>query len=164
MFVILSILVFALAYAIKGGWMGKYTRSGKAVSTAIVLLFGIVFLPWQYALALAAAWVIGVAPSMGEEAGAVGDYKEGWGDYVDHPDSFGREYGVKKSIQRGLWTTFFMGAVLNSWALALCGALFPVVYFIGNSACRYFKRSKGWAWSEWLYGGVIGLVIGFSLI
>ncbi|MCP5916232.1 hypothetical protein NL317_29875, partial [Klebsiella pneumoniae] len=79
---------------------------------------------------------IGVSPSMGEEAGAVGGYKGGWGEYVDYPE-FGSMYGVKKALQRGVFTTAALAIVLNAPLLLIFGALMPVAYYVGISIEQY---------------------------
>ena len=171
----LSTFIFALLYAVKGGWLGKWPPfkkfresriifdkllDGKVLTFVGAFLFGLYFFgldQWYQALLLAGAWLLGVAPSMGEEAGAVGDYKGGWGDYVEHSESFGREYGIKKAIQRGVFTTAPMVLVTGNVPLLVAGASMPIVYFVGNCFSRYVMKEKGWAYSEVLYGAVIGL-------
>ena len=172
-----SILTFSLAYGVKGGWLGKIPGfnalrekpyldtmlDGKPLSAAIVSFYaGMCGLPLWMCCACALAWLIGVAPSMGEEAGAVGTYKGGWGPYVDNPE-FGRSYGVKKAIQRGVFTGAPLALVTgNIWFIA-AGATFPIVYFCGMSLRELFTRNNSWDWAELIYGGMLGLAWALSI-
>lgn len=186
---IVSFIVAAL-YAIKGGWHGKWRiylehkagiehnadgsvfgdmsipqyfvhslLDGKVLST---VLYGLLIwaLPVAENPALCALfWLLAVAPSMGEEVSAVGGYKGGWGPYIEK--EFGRMYGVKKCLQRGV----FMGAVLGlpfwDMGFVLAGALMPVIAFIGISI---EQRRTGIVNASWhLHEPMIGFVLGLAL-
>lgn len=180
-------LFFSVMYAIKGGWLGKFlpvdewsrrslfvdiALEGAYLSGFLIFLFMLIATatmagqhatgvpvyelgPVGLALGVALAWVIGVRVSLGEEAGAVGDYKGGWGPYIDQ--GFGRLYGVKKALQRGI----FMGALLTLATgytpFIVAGASFPLVYFIGNSLGLLVLKERGWSLSEPLLGFVFGV-------
>lgn len=134
----LSIPVFAIAYMLKGGWLGKIQGwddsvkelglagkllSGKLLAGLVVFLFcAAVSGDWIHGVIMTAAWVLAVPPSMGEEAGAIGRLGHWWGDYKDAVYSatfpahrkagmpvFDRSYGVIKGVQRGAW----IGAVFT---------------------------------------------------
>lgn len=109
------------------------------------------------------AWMFGVAPSMGEEGGACGGYKGAWGEYTQH---FNRSYGIKKALQRGLWTTVFIGILLGSPLVILSGAMLVPCYWLGISYLQWKHQtvSVGWPYAEWLYGGVIGMAIGLAKV
>ena len=115
---------------------------------------------------------------MGEEAGAAGNHKYWWGDYKDaiyppgHPDTkpggpnvrvFNRSYGIKKGIQYGMQGTSVMALSLMAWPILIAGALFPAAYFVGQSVKLAVTGKAGWNWSEWLWGGIIGLAYGVSV-
>lgn len=172
MITILSILYFAALYSIKGGWLGKipgwneFVKSHPALDWALdgtrlsilgAFLICLPFVSVLQALLFAAAWAY-CASSMGEEAGAVGDYKEGWGSYVALP-AFGRMYGVKKALQWGLAWGALMALVTGCGWFIVAASTFPIVYFTGSSLYRYFKNDRGWAWAEPLYGALIGTAV-----
>lgn len=183
-----SIIVFTLAMMLKGGWLGRipgwndFTKKkrshwglqnavqslkawmldGTQLSTFLVFLF---MAAARSSLSLAAifgvCWWLIVLRSMGEEAGAVGDYKRGWGPYVDpgrNPD-FRRSDGVRGALAHGV-----LGGALLALATGWLGFIpalgaFPLCYYAGNSLTRYFHKTSGWAYSEILYGAVIGLAV-----
>lgn len=115
----------------------------------------------------AVGFLAGVAPSIGEELGAIGGVKGYWN--KDKRDSwFGsglimpenqRTWGFASGFLRGL----FLGGclaltTLNPWFI-LAGASFPVVYFIGVSIEQVIqnKVSVSWYIGELLYGAALGL-------
>lgn len=156
---LLIIPFFAIMMAIKGGWIGKFNKKiGDILEGAhfSALLIALVFAPlvgWL-SVAIGAAWWLGVRPSMGEEAGAIGTYKQSWGEYVDY---FDRGYGIKKSIQRGAWFGVPLAIVTGFIGWIIAGLAFPVVYFISMSARQYFTKSNSWDWAEPLYGLCFGI-------
>lgn len=144
-------LAFSALYAIKGGQHKHIPLlnrvDGKILSTLGAALFSPV---------LAIGWLIGIAPSMGEEVGAVGGYRGGWGPYLEK--GFGRGYGVKKCLQRGV----FMGAALalatGAEGLILVGATLPVAAFVGNSIQQIIDNEVrvDWHLHEFIYGAALG--------
>ena len=175
MIILMSMVIFALAYAAKGGWLGRipqwknfeYSDELKRVVPAFIIFFWVVwFVPFWACVLFTAAFCFCYS-SMGEEAGAVGDYTGGWGDYLTavNPDgspSFGRSYGVKKALQWGLaWGGLLALASGFVW-FVLAGALFPVCYFVGSSIAA-FRGQKGWAYAEPIFGAVMGLFMGVWL-
>lgn len=114
------------------------------------------------------AWVL-ILSSMGEEAGAAGDYKGGWGPYIELKDNqgnvkLGRNYGLKKGVQYGAFGCGAMALVMEgAWPLWIAGVSFPLVYYIGTSAKTFITGRRDWAWAEPLWGAVIGLAYYFSL-
>lgn len=129
MILFLSIMVFAIAYIVKGGQFDKYLDKlpklfgGKFFSDLIIFIFcSAITSDWIHGLIFCVAWLLAVPPSMGEEAGAIGRWKFWWGDYKDAVYSatfpahkkagmpvFDRRYGILKGVQRGAW----MGAVFT---------------------------------------------------
>lgn len=83
------------------------------------------------------------------------DYK-GW-KFIDHPTAYGF---VGLSLRGGL-TTFILGLWLNSFLYMFVGLLQGSVYWFGGWICRHIKDDGkfGWKWSEWLWGGVLGLFL-----
>ena len=150
------ILIFTLAYMLKGGWFKIPIPSviNKRV-LPLFLVFGVCVAtvsPMQAALFTTAwAWCFS---SMGEEAGSVGDYKEGWGDYLDH---FDRSCGIKKALQWGLAWGSLMALVTGYLWFIPAAASFPIVYFIGSSLYRLIHNDRSWKYAEPIYGAVIGL-------
>lgn len=184
-------LICAALYSIKGGWHRKWRiylehkagiehnadgsvfgdlsipqyvvhrmLDGKVLST---ILYGLLI--WALPVAenpvlCALFWLLAVAPSIGEDVGAVGGYRGGWGPYIER--GFGRMYGVKKCLQRGV----FMGAVLGlpfwDMGFALAGAMLPVIAFIGISI---EQRRTGIVNASWhLHEPMIGFVLGLALV
>lgn len=140
-----AIIVFSFCYLLKGGQFNKYIEKlpsligGKFLSALTIFIFcAAVSSDWVHGLIFCAAWALAVAPSMGEEAGAIGRWGHAWGRYIDwmpslktyevpkifannvaeYPDGHeryffsyrsGRSYGILKGVQRGAW----MGAVFT---------------------------------------------------
>lgn len=173
--VILTALVCGLAYAIKGGSMNLVFKNwnairnsnkvldavldGKVLSTVIILLYSLCFVEPLEASILAGAWLLSVAMSMGEEQAAVGDYSGGSGPYLDK--GFGRTFGVKKAIQRGLvYGVAFTLATQAIIFLPLCLLYVPCVW-IGQSLNLLILKHKGWEIAEPIIGAiVIGIGLG----
>jgi len=207
---LISIIVFAAAVAIKGGWLGKvFTNWGRlvdkveasfedaisSVKTAwhnrtykelfkflfvlpfkgfakwfldgsVISLFIVFFFvaasqpSMTVAVLCALSWCL-IWSSMGEEAGAAGDYVGWWGDYKDA--GFNRSYGIKKGIQYGAFFGAGMSMAVGSWCIWIAAASFPLFYFLGNSFQRYVSKGavRGWQYSEPLYGAIVGL--GYAL-
>ncbi|MET3414769.1 hypothetical protein [Methylobacterium sp. 1030] len=170
----IPVLVFAALMAIKGGWLGRIPGwtafqnsnmaterifDGSIISACLAGLYvGMIHDPLA-GVAFALAWFTGNAPSMGEEAGAIGTYRRGWGDYVEA--GFPRSMGWKKGLQRGV----FLGACLtlptflddpSPWFI-LAGALFPAVYWAGQSLHYAFHKTDSWAYAEPIYGAALGI-------
>lgn len=193
--ILMSILLFGFAYAIKGGsgkslfpWWAKLRAKnvvterlfdGKVMSTLLVFLYGLFYLNIEltgfseelgvpvYATyylpsaLLALAWLLSVAPSMGEEHGAVGDHKEWWGPY--RLKQFGRKYGIKKALQRGAWMGFVFILLTPYTMVGWTSLLFVPIIFVGQSMGRLTLKERGWALVEPLIGGLcIGLGISLS--
>lgn len=146
-----------------------FLMDGKVLSTIGVFLYGLISTSTLitvnppvyegdtlYALKLAVFWLLAVAPSIGEDVSAVGGYKGAWGPYLE---KFSRSYGVKKAIQRGVFTGAVMAfAVGNMWLIPL-GALMPLCYYAGTSI---MQKKTGlvnapWNYGEWIFGAIIGL-------
>jgi hypothetical protein len=169
----LYIFIFAVLYAVKGGQhkfipgVTKLRKSGKVwdrlldgktVSTLGAFLFGLWILNPLGALFLAFAWLIAVAPSVGEEIGAVGGYRGGWGPYLEK--GFGRSYGAKKAAQRGVWMGAAFALALGSTWPVLTSLLFvPCVWFgVSIEQFRHERVDVDWHIAEILVGGLcIGL-------
>lgn len=191
---LISILFFAAAYAIKGGWLGmipgvKKLRErnwffdrlldGKVASTIAVFFFFVIALWIQLGkfvdlgmpilnillytpAALSLAWLVGVSPSMGEEAGAVGRIGHAWGDYIEK--GFGRSYGVKKALQRGVFLGAPFAIITGDPIFLILGALFPVMHFVGQQIYYMIHRVDSWKYAEPLIGAVcIGIGVGSYL-
>lgn len=192
----ISMCVFAFAYGIKGGqgekifsnWSKKVDISHKLASLAIVILFcsfTTVFLQinlgvgtaWQSIFYICIAWLVAIAPSMGEEYGALmgRDYPVDENDkgikkiripVINKTLRFRREieYGVKKAIQRGVW----MGAIMT-----LATGYIPFIWFsflfapVAAICLNYAPKIilDRWGWSEIFVGGIVfGLPFGLMII
>lgn len=166
----LIVLICGVLYAIKGGsgasvfknWNRTRAKNklldrmldGKVLSALGMFVLAVVLTgELYYALALPAAWLLAVSPSMGEEHGAIGDHKEWWGPY--RLKQFGREYGIKKGIQRGV----FMGAaftlVTGFVPFIAFSALFVPLVWVGQSLNRIILKEAGWTLAEPLIGAVV---------
>lgn len=167
------VLFFSAMMSIKGGWLGKFLPidkwsgrhwffdfilEGATLSAFIIMAVFAPFIGWT-AAALGAAWWLGVRPSVGEEAGALG----GWGEYVETTD-FGREYGIKKAIQRGAWFGVPMTLVTGFTGWIIAGLMFVPVYFIGIKARKATTGANGWDWAEPVFGVFFGIAAYYYLI
>ena len=143
---------------------------GKVISTIGALLFALIasvdtvsidggaygvpeyavnFLP---AIVFAAAWLAAVAPSMGEEHGAIGTTRHGWGEYVDYSQAFGRSYGIKKGLQRGVWMGACMALATGFTPYIAFSLLFVPAVFIGQEIYYRITGNDSWVLSEPLIG------------
>ena len=173
----LSIPVFAIAYMLKGGWLGKIQGwddrvkelgfagkllGGKLLSGFLVFLFcAAASGDWLLASMLTVAWFLAVSPSMGEEAGAIGRWGHWWGKYRER--GFDRMYGVLKGVQRGAW----MGAVFTvagatTLSIPIMALGFVAAHFIGQEIFYRLNKSDSWAYSEPIVGGLLGLCYAIS--
>ena len=131
---------------------------GSNLSALILLFIGLfVFSEADTAIWFALAWWLFVITSIGEEAGAAGDYKQAWGPYIDYTEDFGRAYGIKKGAMLGLAGGGLMAAASGWWWFMLAGATFPAVYFLGSSLYRLIHKKGSWTYAEPLYGVPFGL-------
>ena len=169
------ILLFALAYALKGGVLEQFKNyervreSSRVLSVLLyskflscipVLIAGIIYsLEWWIPLAILAAWLIAIAPSMGEEHGAVGDYKGALDGYLKRGISErGRSYDLKKAPQRGVWMGACFAVALWNPVFILTSLLFVPCIWIGQSLNYLILRERGWTLAEPLIGAFcIGL-------
>lgn len=171
---ILVMLCCAVAYALKGGsgaevftnW--NYVREktklldrlldGKIISTIFMFFVSVVLTQGDAIMSvlLATAWLVSVAPSMGEEHGAVGDHKSAWGPYIDK--GFGRGYGIKKAVQRGLVFGAAFTLVTGYTPFLLASLLFVPCIYVGQVLNRLILKKQGWTIAEPIIGAfVIGL-------
>ncbi len=179
-------LIFMAAMMIKGGWLGRikgwepfanglksghkwwertlgWILDGTQLS-AWFLTVGLLFIsPLWLALAVGAAWLVYARVSMGEEAGGVGSYHEAVGDYVEWlGESKGRSFAWHKGYQYG--ATFGGALVIGAWLgsgaafpyLIVAGAMFPIAYYIGNSIHFYLHKQSSVAYSEVIWGALLG--------
>lgn len=183
---IVYIITFAIAYMVKGGWLGKIKAvhdfeqkswlsgrmvDGKVLSTIIIFVLGLMSYDITQGFIWSVAWLLAVAPSMGEEAGAIGRTDKWWGDYKDavYPEGhykqgqmvFDRRYGILKGVQRGAW----MGAVFTvagatTLSIPIMGLGLVAAHFIGQELYfRIHKQGQSWAYAEPLVGALIGLCV-----
>lgn len=151
----LSIPVFVIAYMLKGGQFP--VRFGKALSAGLVFSFVVNDTDnILTALFMTAAWLLAVAPSIGEEAGAIGRVGHWWGKYRER--GFDRMYGVLKGVQRGAW----MGAVFTvagatTLSIPIMALGFPLAHFIGQELYWRIHKNDDWKYAEFLVGSLLGL-------
>lgn len=162
-FQVISIIVCSLLYPTKGGnlFHVKYL-DGKKLSAIIFGVWCMLFFPWPQAALLGALWLAAVSPSMGEEAGAVGGYKGAWGPYIENP-KFGRSYGVKKALQRGVWEGALLALILPPVPAILIGLTWPLAYYAGISVQQWRTNqvNADWHIAEFIRGAVLGGVFLF---
>lgn len=132
---------------------------GKVAST---ILYGLLI--WALPVSAnpvfcALFWLLAVSPSMGEDVGAVGGYRGGWGPYIDK--GFGRMYGVKKCLQRGVFMGFVLGLPFWDIGFGLAGALLPIIAFISISIEQYRTGIVKASWH--LHEPLIGFALGLAL-
>lgn len=173
---LIIILFFAIAYAVKGGSMNVLKNwdrlrdkskildtvlDGKILSTLMVFVFSAIYfephgwLPFLVPL----AWLAAVAPSMGEEHGAVGDYKGALPVYLERAiTKRGRLYDAKKALQRGVWMGACMTLATGSTLFILTSLLFIPAIWVGQSINLLVLRQHGWTLAEPIIGAsVFGL-------
>lgn len=145
--VISTILAFLFIAAFTANLTDLQTAQDPAV-------YKILLLP---SLLFAAGWLLSVAPSMGEEHGAIGTSKGAWGPYIDalRPDGFqyfGRTYGIKKGLQRGIWIGAIMAAFTGYLPFIFWSLAFVPAVFVGQEIWLRWRGSNSWALSEPIIG------------
>lgn len=158
----LSILIFALAYTLKGGQFPLY--AGRLLSALLVFAYAInTSLDLSLSLMITTAWLLAIASSMGEEAGAIGRYGHWWGEYREH--GFSRSYGVKKGLQRGVWIGAMFSVVMGyaSLFIPVLGIGFVAAHFIGQELYYRIHGRDDWKYSEALIGALIGFCYHLAL-
>ena len=178
----IEVLVCSLLMRIKGGFtpiieLRKNETNkiihrlldGKILSTAGFTLLCLLIFPWWQALLMGLAWLGGIAPSIGEEIGAIGGIKGNWPS--DKYSWFGsklllwvediRLWGWLSGTLRGLYFgLLLMIASLSPWFL-LMGAAFPISYFAGSSLDQMMNKRihADFKYGEYIFGGSIGLCL-----
>lgn len=164
-------LAGALAVAVKGGWVGKFWRKcpdwvDNHIPPVIILAACLFFMPWFFALLTGLACYV-FKQSLGEEIGAVIN-NVGNNQYIDAKldngkVAFGREFGIKKAIQRGVMDGAAFSIALWNPIMLFAGLFFVPVYW---SLCRIrliITGSDHWDWAEPIYGLIFGLFIAISV-
>lgn len=181
MTILIISIVCGIIYAIKGGsgnvlknW--NYVRDknkildrvldGKVLSTFLFFVMSIVLFGFSnpvLIIPLTIAWLVSVAPSMGEEHGSIGDYKEGWGKYIER--GFPRDYGIKKCVQRGLVFGAAFTAATGYIPFLWLSLLFVPSVFIGQCLNRLVLDRRGWTLAEPIIGAfVVGIPLGMFFV
>lgn len=185
----LSIPVFAIAYMLKGGWLGKIQGwddlvqklgfagkllGGKFLAGLVVFVFcAITSGDWVYGLTMLIAWVLAIPPSMGEEAGAIGRWGYWWGDYKDavYPQGhikagmpvFNRSYGILKGVQRGAWIgAVFTVAGATVLSIPIMAIGFVAAHFIFQEIYFRINKIDSWAFVEPIIGSLLGACIAYG--
>lgn len=178
--VFISFIFFAFAYTVKGAsipWIVRKLEklkskssvldkilSADAVASAMVFLFSLIIIQDIKASALlAVGFWLSASPSMGEEHGAVGRIGNSWGEYIDK--GFGRSYGIKKAVQRGVWIGACMALATGYIPFICFSLLFVPCIFIGQELNYRILKKDGWAIAEpiigaFVYGIPTGLYMG----
>lgn len=166
---------FALFYRVKGGIVDSLFKntlalrarskvydallSSKFISYVLLLAFlgGLYsqgYFEWPFIALVLIGWAASIAPSHGEEYGVI-VYEGPHKDY----NGFGRPYGLKKAIQRGVFggacMTLFTGSI---WFIPFGLLFIPCVWV----SYKIRKEGEWWPLSEWLYGA-LGYGIPFGL-
>lgn len=112
--------------------------------------YSVILIP---ALLFALGWLVSVAPSMGEEHGAIGRIGKAWGPYIDK--GFGRDYGIKKGIQRGVFIGACMALATGYIPFICFSLLFVPAVFIGQQLSWWILKRDGWVLSEPIIGALV---------
>lgn len=137
---ILAFLFAVVVYSTKTGVSSKYGVPTYSVDIWPPVLFSL-------------GWLASVTPSLGEEHGAIGRIGKAWGPYIDK--GFGRSYGVKKGLQRGVWMGACM-AVATGFVPYLCASfLYVPTVFLGQELYYRVTGKDSWVLSEPLVGALI---------
>jgi len=147
--------LFKTAFKLPFVAVAKWFIDGSIISVFLVLVYTSAMLTDLSQSLLFTLSYFFVLMSMGEEAGAAGDYKGPWGDYIDA--GFGRSYGIKKGIQYGAFAGGCMALTMASWCPWIAGALFPLAYYVGNSIYQLVNKTRSWEYSEFIWGAMLGV-------
>lgn len=182
---LITIAFFGLAYAIKGASVFDFSRirakskilerlfDGKVLSSIMVWVYGIIVFEGDvlYPIALTLAWLAAVAPSMGEEHGAIGYFSTRYWKFQDtlinrikscfvELDGYkstyrGRMYDVKKGLQRGVWMGAVMAYTTGELMFIPLSLLFVPAVWIGQGLNRLILKRDGWTLAEPLIGAAV---------
>ena len=131
---------------------------GKIVSALLFAALAVgAGVPPQFAPVFA-GWLIAVAPSVGEEIGAIGGIDGNW-----NYGGLSASSGWKRGAMRGVWTGAALALALGDTGFIVAGLLFPVTVWLGVSAeqIRTNEITVSWWIHEWLFGAVLGLALVF---
>lgn len=166
-------ILCGILYAIKGGslvyfvkgWdkireessILNFTLSSKVLSTVGAIIIGAIGTGnVTQGVLIGLAWLVAVAPSMGEEHGAIGDYKGALPAYMERSITVrGRKYDVKKGIQRGVWMGAAFTLVTGYTGFIVASLLFVPCVWVGQSLNRIILKTSGWALAEPLIGVIV---------
>ena len=123
-----------------------------------MFLFGLFTVDISQALILSIAWLLAVAPSMGEEAGAIGRVGKWWGDYKDavYPEGHYKQgqmvsvaaTGYSKGAARAWMGAMFCCAGATTLSIPIMGLGFVAAHFIGQEIYfRIHKQGQSWAYA-----------------
>jgi len=188
----ITFLIFATAYMVKGGWLGKIQSindlrtknkiadrflDGKLLGVLLVFLF-VLFDKNDFldALVFALAWILAVHPSMGEESGAIGRIGAAWGQYIKWMPTvkpyriFGRDLfyyteGRWYGLNKALQRGAWIGAVFT---VAGATILSIPIMGIGFVAAHFVAQELYWrihGKDSWAYAEpIIGFLFGLCYI
>lgn len=153
--IFLCIPFFSFLYAIKGGFLAslfKFDISSKLLSSTLCAVF-MYFMTGDglFSVLFTTGWILSVAPSVGEEHGAIGRSDKAWGPYIENKD-FGRSYGIKKALQRGAWIGAMMALFTGYVYFIAFSVFFVPCVFIGQEFSYRVMKREGWLYSEFLVG------------
>ncbi len=155
----MMILICAMLMRLKGYGI----PCGKAASSVLfALACGLSLpVPWWQATLAGMGWLAGVAPSIGEEIGAMTrgtiPLSRGWFGEVLYSRLYPwpRLWGIAGCMARGTWMGLCIGLpLLNPWVVPACAVGFPVAYWLA-----WKIDPADWAVAEWMLGAVIGLTL-----
>lgn len=154
----------ALAVAVKGGWVGKFWRKcpdwvDNHIPPVIMLTACLFFMPWYFALLTGLTCYI-FKLSVGEEAGAIINNTRN--QYIDTP-TLGREFGIKKGIQRGVMDGAAFSLALWNPVMIFAGLFFVPAYWSMSKLKYKITGVNDWAWAEPIYGLIFGIFIAISI-
>lgn len=158
----IEIIAVSLLMRIKGGGHGFIRNKtkgllhkaldGKILSTLGFFILCLFHYGFGVSILAAIAWLAGVAPSIGEQIGAVGGYKRAW-----RPE--GMLWGWKSGMMRGTYQGALLALATGNTMFIIAGALFPLAYFIGVSLKQLIHDRDDWDYGEWIYGAILGFII-----
>lgn len=130
---------------------------GKVLSTVgVLILVTCLSGNMTTAILFALAWIVAVSPSMGEEHGAIGDYKGALPAYLDRSmTDRGRAYDIKKGIRRGVFIGAAFALVTGCAGFIAASLLFVPAVWIGQTVNRLVTRQPGWTLAEPLIGAIV---------
>lgn len=185
---LLIILLSAVLWRIRGGWLKEYIPANKIWYALAFALYGIGYFEPCFRIFLvafidcyASYQLYGLGAYVGGliHGGSFNREEDAECDLIDdllYPcritikgktywlKDFGRLFGFCGTSLTGLIITFLWGLFLSDVFVMISGLGMGVCYYLGYLLNKIFPEQKaGWGYGEWIFGAYLGAVLAWVL-